>query len=55
MKVKVLLDSGSKVNVMTLAFAIKLKFKSRPTNIGMQKIDGLILEIYSIVSTEFSL
>lgn len=38
-----LLDSGSDVNAMTLAFASKLGLKVCSTNVEAQKIDGFTL------------
>ena len=35
-----LFDSGSEINAMTPAFALKLGLKVRPTNVRAQKIDG---------------
>ncbi len=49
-----LLDSGSKVNAMSQAFAQQLGFKIRNTNVGAQKIDGTTLEIYEIIVSTFS-
>ncbi len=40
---------------MTLAYTKKLGLTTRKTSVGAQKIDGLPLEIYSIVSASFSL
>lgn len=37
--IQALLDSGSKVNAITSAFALKLDFQTWHTNIGAQKID----------------
>ena len=48
-----LLDSGSKVNAIYLAFTKELGLPIRPTNIEVQKIDGTILEIYGIVVAAF--
>ncbi len=52
-KTKGLINSNSEVNIMTLAFAIKLRLKFRLTNISIQKIDGTILEIYGLISALF--
>ena len=35
---------------MTVAYVTKFGWKLRPTNIGIQKIDGLALEIYGNIS-----
>ena len=37
------MDSGSKVNAMTPAYASKLGLRVYHTNVGAQKIDGSIL------------
>lgn len=51
--VKALLNSGSKVNAMTLVYAAKLGLTTQKTIVGAQKINGLVLETYSIVSVRF--
>ena len=51
--VLVLLNSGSKVNSMTLAYAAHLGLKVRVTNVGAQKIDGSSLATYSMVIAAF--
>ena len=48
-----LLNSGSKVNAMTPAYAAHLGLKVRVTNIGAQKIDGFSLATYSMVIAAF--
>ena len=48
-----LLNYGSKVNAMTLAYAAQLGLKVQKTNINNQKIDGSLLEIYSIIIATF--
>ncbi len=55
LEVKALIDSGSQVNAMTLAYAKKLGLTTWKTSVGAQKIDGSPLEIYSMVSASFSL
>ena len=52
-QVKALLNSGSKVNVMSPAYAERLGLKARKTNIGAQKIDGFVLEIFGRVIADF--
>lgn len=52
-QIEVLIDSGSKVNVMNLNFARKLGFHIWKTNIRAQKIDGSIAEIFRILITKF--
>ncbi len=54
-KVKALIDSNSKVNVMTSAYATKLGFTIWKTSIGAKKIDGSLLETYSMVPASFLL
>ena len=51
--VRALVDSGSEVNAMTSAYAAKLGFKVRKTDIGTQKIDGSTLKTFGIVLAEF--
>ena len=48
-----MLDRGSKVNVMSPAFAKKLGLKNWKTNVGAQKIDGSALETFEIVIADF--
>ena len=48
-----LLNSGNEVNAMTLAYMAHLGLKVRVTNIGAQKIDGLLLDIYNMVIAAF--
>ena len=48
-----LLDSGSKVNTMTPAYAAYLGLKVRVINIGAQKVDGSLLATYSMVIIVF--
>ncbi len=50
-----LLDSGSEVNAMSLAFAQQLGLKIRNPNVRAQKIDGTILETYEIIVSTFSM
>ena len=44
-----MLDSGSKVNAMNPAFAQKLGFHIRKTNVGAWKINGFALETFEMV------
>ncbi len=53
--VKALIDSGSKVNAMTSAYAAELDFTTQKTSIGAQKIDGSPLETYGMASANFLL
>ncbi len=48
-----LLDSKSKINVISQAFTYQLELKIRKTNVGAQKIDGITLETYEIVVSTF--
>lgn len=52
-KTKALINSSSKVNVMTAIFSAKLELRSRLTNVGVQKIDGLLLETYNTTLAMF--
>ncbi len=54
-EVMALIDSGSEVNAMTPAFAVKLGLGPRPTNVGAQNIDGSPLETHGMASARFSL
>ena len=49
-----LFDSGSKVNAIYPTFVWELGLPIRPTNIGVQKIDGIMLDIYGMVVIAFS-
>lgn len=40
---------------MTLIYTAKLGLKPKPTYIGNQKIDGLVVKTYSMISASFSL
>lgn len=51
--VHALIDSGSKINAMTPAYAWKLSLRVRQTNIGAQKIDGSIVKIFSMMLASF--
>lgn len=48
-----LIDSGSKVNAMSLIYAKKLEFQIWKTDIGIQKINGSTLSIFEIVIADF--
>ena len=52
---KVLLDSKSKINSMSQAFAHQFGFKTQKSNIKTLKIDGIILETYGMVISTFSM
>ena len=49
-----LFNLDSEVNTINLAFAEKLGLVVQSTNIGAQKIDGTIFEIYRMVVAAFS-
>lgn len=55
MKFEALHNFGIEVKAMISAFVAKLGLRPRPTNVTMQKIDGLTLEIYGMLSTMFIL
>ena len=48
-----LLDSRSKVNATTPAYAAELGLKMQRTNVSTQKIDRCLLETYSMIITAF--
>ena len=52
--VLILLDSGSEINAIHPAFAKELGLPIRPTDIGAQKINSTMLEIYGMVVAAFS-
>ena len=52
--VSALLDLGSDVNAIHLAFIEKLGLVVRTINVGAQKIDGTTLETYGMVVAAFS-
>ena len=52
--VLVLLDLGSKVNAIHLTFAKELSLSIRLTDVGIQKIDGIILDTFGMVVITFS-
>ena len=54
-QVQALLNSGSKVNAMTLGYALKLGLKVRPTDVGAQKINGSTLETFGMVLASFQI
>ncbi len=51
---KALLDSRSKVNIMSQAFAQQLGLMIHKTNVGAQKIDDTTLKTYGMVVFTFS-
>ena len=52
-QVKALINSGCKINAMSPAYAKKLGFKTRKSNVGAQKIDGSALETFGMVIADF--
>ena len=52
-EVQALIDSGSKVNAMTLGYALKLGLKVRPTDGGAQKINSFTFETFGMVLASF--
>lgn len=54
LKIQLLLNSGSEVNIMTPIFASKLGLPTQKTNIVAQKIDDLALPTYEMPIAGFS-
>lgn len=52
-QIKVLLDSGSKVNTINPKYTWKLSFKIRKTKFGAQEINGSTLETFGMVIANF--
>ena len=52
-QVQALIDSGSEVNAMTPAYALRLGLQARHTNVGAQKIDGFTLQTFGMVLADF--
>ena len=48
-------DSGSKVYTMSPTYVKKLGLKTWKTNVGVQKINGSILETFGIVIANFQM
>ncbi len=53
--IKALINSGRKVNAITLAYVMKLGLTTQQTNIGAQKIAGSPLETHSMALARLSL
>ena len=51
--IQALINFGSEVNVMSLAYAKKLGLRTQIINVGAQKIDGLSLDTFGIVIIGF--
>ena len=54
-EVRALINSGSKVNAMIPAYALRLGLKVHHTDVGAQKIDSSILETFGIVLTSLQI
>ena len=52
-QVRALLNSGSKVNAMSPAYAKRLGLKTWKINVRAQKIDDFILETFGMVIADF--
>lgn len=52
-KIQGLIDLGSEINIITSAYAKKLGFWMKKTDLRAQKIDASILETYNIVIVGF--
>lgn len=52
-KVKALIDSNSKVNAMTSAYAAKLRLSIWKTSVETQIMDSITLKTYDIISAKF--
>ena len=48
-----LIDSGSEINAMTLVYVKQLGLWTRKTDVGAQKIDGLLLVTYGMIIATF--
>ena len=53
-EVYALLDSGNEVNAMTTTYTANLGLVICKTDVGTQKVDGSVLEIYGMVIASFS-
>ena len=51
---KVLINSGSKVNAMDPAYATKLGLRARKIDVGVQKIDKSHLDTFGMVIADYS-
>ena len=49
-----LLNSGNKVNAIHLTLSRELELPIRPTDVRAQKINGILLDIFGIIVTAFS-
>ena len=55
MSVLALFDSRSEVNAIYPTFAKALGLPIRPTDVGVQKVDGIMLDTYEMVVAAFSI
>ena len=54
-KIRVLIELGSEINIMTSAYTAELGLKIQKTNIGAQKIDGFTFDTFGIVLATFQM
>lgn len=54
-KVQILIDSGSKVNVMTPVFILKLGLNICPINLGPQKINYSTFKMFEMALASFQI
>lgn len=52
-KVRILINLGSKVNIITFTYTAKLGLKSRLINVEAQKIDCSTLKIFKMILANF--
>ena len=52
-KIQALIDSGSEVNTLTLAYASRIGFQVHRTEIGAQKLDSTTFKIFKMVLASF--
>ena len=50
-----MINSNNKVNIIISIYAAKLNLSLKTTNIGIKKINGLVLKIYGITIARFSM
>ena len=51
--IRALINLGSKINAMTLAYAKPLSLQGQKIDVGAQKIDGSLVKTFEIVITSF--
>lgn len=54
-KIKVLINSSSKINAITLAYTKRLGFWTQKINVGAQKLNSSSLTTYEIVIAKFQI